>query len=142
MRTIEPPDLDTSIHPENIARILAYLNRLDSIPLDAIEALRSLAAEVDRLRSALPVDVALGNEGKVLTSWRCEVCGKYHTRVQTAGFAPKYCQPDDPQDGPTPCQVEAKRRQDAETNRERQQRWRDRRRQQKVSQKGETERTN
>src|SRR5579859_4185482 len=111
MSYLEPPGMDASIRPENIAAICDYLARLEAVPGVIIDAIRALEAELSRLRYvATDSELPLGNSQRVLTRWTCEVCGKTHQREQLAGFTPKYCQPEREDDPLTPCQIEAKRR--------------------------------
>lgn len=128
MPYLEPPSIDSSIKPENIAAICDYLARVDAVPGAVIDAIRAMQTELNRLRNtSTGVSIPQGNTQRVLTRWTCEVCGKAHQREQPAGFTPKYCQPERESDPPTSCQIAAKRQQEAETNKERQRAFRARR---------------
>src|SRR5579859_7040398 len=95
MSYLEPPGMDASIRPENIAAICDYLARLEAVPGVIIDAIRAMEAELNRLRHVtMGSELPLGNSQRVLTRCTCEVCGKTHQREQSAAFTPKYCQPD------------------------------------------------
>ena len=78
---------------------------------DAVNMIRSLQAELDRARAAAQLGAL---------TWACEICSRTHSRAITPGaVVPRYCQPDQPGDPPTSCQVAAKAKQDARTAAER-----------------------
>ncbi|MHB8630182.1 MAG: hypothetical protein ACYDEO_28790 [Aggregatilineales bacterium] len=108
MPYLEPQGIDASIRAENIAAICDYLARLEAVPGVIIDAIRAMEAELNRLRRVITdSELPLGNSQRVLTRWMCEVYGKTHQREQSAGFTPKYCQPEREGDPLIPCQIEA-----------------------------------
>lgn len=132
-------DITDAPTEENIAVILADLERCTEVPLQAVDALRSyiavlqgqiteLAATSKALRSGkgfprvgsklLTVDVSQDGRGEghyyknqpvIVQTWACQECGKTWTRETLPGNPPKYCPPDE-EGKPSACYRKARRK--------------------------------
>jgi hypothetical protein len=117
------PEWNITAEPtaENVAAILADLERCTDVPPSAVVALRGYIASLQgRLEGypvvgheALTVNVDSGHytrrQAVIVQTWACVECGKVWTRETLPGNSPRYCPPDD--DGrPSACYRAGRRR--------------------------------